>query len=69
MTAEWSTTIDSQREYFILKRDDSSNEYIFLRKPYRGQGREKVMEIFTAESDQEAKEFGANLANKYGLLK
>lgn len=65
--SDWIMSIDDRQEYYILKKDKMSDEYLLVRKPLSKKGPDRLMEYFTAESDATAVEHGEKLARKFGL--
>jgi hypothetical protein len=71
MNAEWSKLIshDNSEIFWIIKKNDLSNEYAILKKPSGNVlSNRKFLEMFTAESDNDAIKKGNALAPKYDLL-
>lgn len=65
---EWSKIIENRKEYFILKRVNSINEYALVRKPLNQVGTGQFLEYFSAESDLGAADKGVKIAKKFGLF-
>lgn len=67
MLEQWNVRVDDRREYYILKNSGISEGYLFVRKPYRKEGFDKVLEYFYADSDHQAVNAGLGFAKKYGM--
>lgn len=65
--SEQHKVIYNCQEYYILKKDELSNDFMLVKSPVEKQEPKRVIECFTAKSDGAAIKYGIHSARKYGL--
>jgi len=65
--SNWAIIIDTSYEYYVLKKNKQSKEYMLVKKSLGRRGNDILLESFTAKTDEIAIKVGRRLARKYGL--
>ncbi|MBA1335922.1 MAG: hypothetical protein HPY66_1740 [Firmicutes bacterium] len=68
MPGQWSSSIHNHAKFWILRENDTSNNYVLMKKPANFPGNGQALEYFAATSQEDASTKGLELAKKHGLI-